>query len=223
MIVYVYVEYFVNIITIQCYVRYHHCYHHNNCNGSVILLYSHHNLLLFTLCLLSLALSWAVWMPESFFSLHVGLPSSTSLTPPLFFSCRRVWTWPRRNQVRIGPLRFSEWDYLRFPSRLRLCLQAGAMPATSPQQVGSRGRCIVLLHPLLSLLLMALATRPGQATINIPSNCEYGIAFCHLHCILCVPVLALSQPMISELARLRKCFPVSWAWPLRFQQNVQFY
>ncbi|XP_057175996.1 neural cell adhesion molecule L1.2 isoform X1 [Triplophysa rosa] len=44
------------------------------------------------------------------------------------------------------------------------------MPAPSPQQVGSRGRCIALLHPLLSLLLIALATRPGQATINIPSK-----------------------------------------------------
>ncbi|XP_073731454.1 neural cell adhesion molecule L1.2 isoform X1 [Misgurnus anguillicaudatus] len=44
------------------------------------------------------------------------------------------------------------------------------MPATSRQQVGSRGRCIALLYPLLSLLLLALASRPGEATIRIPSK-----------------------------------------------------
>uniref|UniRef100_A0A8C1ZIF0 Neural cell adhesion molecule L1 n=1 Tax=Cyprinus carpio TaxID=7962 RepID=A0A8C1ZIF0_CYPCA len=41
------------------------------------------------------------------------------------------------------------------------------MPATSQQQVGSRGRCAALLLPLL---LLSVAPRPGNATINIPSK-----------------------------------------------------
>ncbi|XP_026055868.1 neural cell adhesion molecule L1-like isoform X2 [Carassius auratus] len=41
------------------------------------------------------------------------------------------------------------------------------MPATSQQQVGSRGRCAALLLPLL---LLSMAPRPGNATINIPSK-----------------------------------------------------
>ncbi|XP_051946960.1 neural cell adhesion molecule L1-like [Xyrauchen texanus] len=44
------------------------------------------------------------------------------------------------------------------------------MPATSQQQVGSRGQCAPLLLPLLSLLLLFLDPKPGQATINIPSK-----------------------------------------------------
>uniref|UniRef100_A0A8C2E4K6 Neural cell adhesion molecule L1 n=1 Tax=Cyprinus carpio TaxID=7962 RepID=A0A8C2E4K6_CYPCA len=43
------------------------------------------------------------------------------------------------------------------------------MPATSQQQVGSRGRCAALLLPLL---LLSVAPRPGNATINIPSKCD---------------------------------------------------
>lgn len=53
------------------------------------------------------------------------------------------------------------------------------MPATSQQQVGSRGRCAALLLPLL---LLSVAPRPGDTMINIPSNCEYRI----LHYIKCV-------------------------------------
>ncbi|XP_059397548.1 neural cell adhesion molecule L1-like isoform X3 [Carassius carassius] len=41
------------------------------------------------------------------------------------------------------------------------------MPATIQQQVGSRGRCGALLLPLL---LLSMAPRPGNATINIPSK-----------------------------------------------------
>ncbi|XP_051518124.1 neural cell adhesion molecule L1-like [Myxocyprinus asiaticus] len=44
------------------------------------------------------------------------------------------------------------------------------MPATSQQQVGSRGQCAPLLLSLLSLLLLFLAPKPGKATINIPSK-----------------------------------------------------
>ncbi|XP_067226797.1 neural cell adhesion molecule L1.2 [Chanodichthys erythropterus] len=41
------------------------------------------------------------------------------------------------------------------------------MPATSQQQVGSRGRCAALLLPLL---LLSVAPRPGDTMINIPSK-----------------------------------------------------
>ncbi|XP_039507782.1 neural cell adhesion molecule L1.2 isoform X2 [Pimephales promelas] len=41
------------------------------------------------------------------------------------------------------------------------------MPATSLQQVGSRGRCAALLLPLL---LLSVAPRPGDTMINIPSK-----------------------------------------------------
>uniref|UniRef100_A0A8C1H8U5 Neural cell adhesion molecule L1 n=1 Tax=Cyprinus carpio carpio TaxID=630221 RepID=A0A8C1H8U5_CYPCA len=41
------------------------------------------------------------------------------------------------------------------------------MPATSQQQVGNRGRCAALLLPLL---LLSMAPKPGNATINIPSK-----------------------------------------------------
>ncbi|XP_048035111.1 neural cell adhesion molecule L1.2 isoform X3 [Megalobrama amblycephala] len=41
------------------------------------------------------------------------------------------------------------------------------MPATSKQQVGSRGRCAALLLPLL---LLSVAPRPGDTMINIPSK-----------------------------------------------------
>ncbi len=118
------------------------------------------------------------------FSLHTWVsPSCPSLPHSLSLSSLAVRvhqegvdlreTYRKKKQWR---LLFSDWDNRRFSCPLCLCLSAGAMPATSQQQVGSRGRCTALLLPLL---LLSVAPRPGNATINIPSKCEYRI----LHCI----------------------------------------
>lgn len=136
-----------------------------------------------SLCLFWLTLSWAMWKSECFFSTHVGLPflplpsshalSPSSLAVRVHQECVDLGETYRKKKQ--WSLLFSDWDNLRFSSPLCLCLPAGAMPATSLQQVGSRGRCAALLLPLLPLLLLSVAPKPGDTMINIPSKCEYRI------------------------------------------------